>query len=82
MYASPAHPRPTIGRIVLYRSRDGVDMPAIITALVNPGGTDVHLHAFPPPGASPDVLSHEWGTEQAKNPSRPACQSWRWPEHT
>lgn len=57
------------GDIVIYRNRDGVDMPAILTA---PGPREHdgeqrywHLHAFVPPLAHPDAISHEWGAPRA-----------------
>lgn len=70
--------QPSIGRIVIYRNRLGVDMPAIITALGTFPGY-VHLCPFPPPGAAVDILSYEHGTTKA-SPDNPEPESWRWPE--
>jgi hypothetical protein len=71
---------PTIGRIVIYRSRAGVDMPAIITAVTDDPGY-VHLHLFVPPGAQPDILSYEHGTPSEVGVTD-ARGCWRWPERT
>lgn len=74
--------RPTIGRIVIYRSRVGVDFPAIITAV--PGVPDhpfppdegrVHLSVFYPGGLAHDYMVPE-GVEGPS--AEPGC--WRWPE--
>lgn len=72
---------PTIGRIVTYRNRSGVDMPAIITALTD-DPEYVHLQLFVPPGASPDVLSYQHGTARAESgePDELLAGCWRWPE--
>lgn len=70
--------QPSIGRIVIYRSRAGVDMPAIITALAVDEDS-VHLHLFPPPGAAADGLSYEFGTARAEDEQDPALETWRWP---
>ncbi len=69
---------PTVGRIVLYRSRSGVDYAAIITAL---GGADgfVHLHQFPPPGHAEELpVDREWGTPEHDG-DEPLHGTWRWP---
>jgi hypothetical protein len=76
---APSRPQqPSIGRIVIYRNRDGVDMPAIITALTDEPGT-VHLTVFPPPGAGAPILSHQFGTP-LNDAEEPRQQTWRWPE--
>lgn len=54
-----------LGDIVIYRSRSGVDMAAIVTQ-VGISATDgsepyLHLSLFPPPGEAADPLSHQWG---------------------
>jgi len=83
--------KPSVGRIVIYRNRAGVDMPAIITALAEEEGF-VHLHPFPPPGAAPDrQMGGDWGVEHfdvelytgveaAEISARQARGRWRWPE--
>lgn len=90
--AEPRQQQPSIGRIVIYHSRSGVDMPAIITALGEPdwepdpdneGGQRqvwryVHLHLFPPPGEGPDPMSHEHGVRQQG--AYEYSETWRWPE--
>jgi hypothetical protein len=62
-----------VGDIVLYRNREGVDMPAIITALLpaDEDGVvrDVHLHVFVPPGEAPDQISHQFGAHLAEGHS-------------
>lgn len=73
----PVEQKPSVGRIVIYRSREGVDMAAIVTEVMNDDG-DVHLHPFPPPSAGPPVLSYEHGTPQATDTWLDGC--WRWPE--
>lgn len=75
--ATGANPKPSLGRIVLYRNKDDVDMPAIITGLVPLDKTAVHLHLFPPPGVSADVLSYQWGVDQATE--HVLAGRWRWP---
>lgn len=52
---------PQIGDVVLYRSRHGLDMAAIVTAPADQEGHYLHLHLFPPPGEAADYLDHEWG---------------------
>ena len=72
-----------IGRIVIYRSTDGVDMPGIITRHYVRRGNEnyrVALHLFPPPGEGADLLSHEWGVSQAADADQPTPGTWRWPE--
>jgi len=72
---------PSIGRIVVYRNHQGVDMPAIITALTD-DPEYVHLHLFVPPGHQPDVLSYQYGTPRADagEPAELLAGCWRWPE--
>jgi hypothetical protein len=67
---------PSIGRIVTYRTRASVDIPAIITALVDDGPA-AHVTQFPPPGVGADHLSYEWGADYS---AEPADGCWRWPE--
>ena len=71
-------PKPSIGRIVIYRTRDGIDLPAIITALVDTDGRAVHIEQFAPPGVAKDHIGYQWGVEG------PSLESgcWRWPERT
>jgi hypothetical protein len=76
--------RPTIGRIVTYRSRVGVDFPAIITAVPGvpnhpypPAEGHVHLRVFYPGGLSEDYLV----PEGVPGPSD-ENGAWRWPERT
>lgn len=71
---------PTLGRIVIYRSRAGVDMPAIVTGLVEGDPDAVFLEIFPPPGASKDIIDGHWGVVQALYPDRAGPCTWRWPE--
>lgn len=68
--------QPSIGRIVIVRNRDGADIPAIITALID-DGMAVHVQQFVPPGVSPLAASYQWGIDHADEP-RPG--TWRWPE--
>lgn len=73
---------PTIGRIVIYRTRPGLDVPALITAI--PGDADhpcppadghVHLTIFYPGRLAKDYI----GDDGVRGPSREnGC--WRWPE--
>ena len=65
-----------VGDTVLYRSRDGVDMPAIVTQFTD-GEDWAHLRLFPPPAATKDLLDHEWGAPRATNVSEPARGTWR-----
>lgn len=74
--------RPTIGRIVIYRGADGVDSPAIVTALETSGETGVvrpHLHVFWAPGAR-STFEYERGIDQAAPQGDVAPGTWRWPE--
>jgi hypothetical protein len=77
-------PKPSLGRIVIFRDRAGVDMPAIITEVTDPDQGFVHLTAFPPPRAAPVVVfDQEWGwphESQVFGASPTGC--WRWPERT
>ena len=67
--------QPSIGRIVIIRNRDGADIPAIVTAVID--DTAVHVQQFVPPGVAALVPSYEWGVDYAAEP-RPG--TWRWPE--
>jgi hypothetical protein len=69
--------KPTICRMVVYRNREGVDMPAVVTGHDRNG--DPFLHGFPPPGATYDGAHHEWGIRAAQDPATPTPMSWRWP---
>lgn len=69
--------RPDIGDVVLYRSRAGVDMPAIVTAHVVLDERSEHLTLFPPPGEAADVLSNDWGAERAAGDGEPGRRTWR-----
>jgi hypothetical protein len=77
--------KPSIGRIVIYRTRDGVDVPAIITHVIDEGDS-VHLQPFIPPGVAPDTISYQWGVlyETSENlivdDDGHARMAWRWPE--
>lgn len=79
-----------MGRIVVYRTRDGVDVPAIITAVIDEGRGAVHLQPFVPPGVSPDTISYQWGVpyDDPGGHSLPldadgrARACWRWPERS
>lgn len=73
----PTTPKPSIGRIVTYRNRHGVDIPAMITAVIEGDDEAVHLEQFAPPGVSKDALSYQWGVAYAEEPRR---GTWRWPE--
>ena len=84
-------PTPTIGRIVIYRNRAGIDMPAIITGLAqDPAAPQaivgVHLTCFPPPGEAPDYLDPTWGVRYRDDDTHdgPAdlAGRWRWPDRT
>lgn len=74
--------KPSIGRIVIYRSLDGVNCAAIITGLGE--GDRLHLHVFwPPPVCGTRVdpmpaagVPQEWDEE----PGRTPLGCWRWPE--
>ena len=81
-------PKPSVGRIVLYRTMDdSEDQAAIVTALVDTGqpvpllvtsgGDRVHLHVFVPPTGRKDFLHPTFGVPYSSVPS-PGC--WRWPE--
>lgn len=71
--------RPSLCRMVIYRSKHGVDMAAVITGLVQGDDDAVHLHLFPPPGQAADAMSYEWGVAMAE-PDEPRPGTWRWPE--
>lgn len=64
-----------IGDVVIYRNRDGVDMAALVTDLLNDGAA--HLHLFPQPAASRDILSHEWGSPRHEGDGEPRPGTWR-----
>lgn len=66
--------------MVIYRSKHGVDMAAVITGLVKDEDDAVHLHLFPPPGESADAMSYQWGVPMAESPDEPGRGTWRWPE--
>lgn len=66
--------------MVVYRSKDGVDMAAVVTGLVDAEENAVHLHLFPPPGLGADALSYQWGVPMAEDPKDPGRGTWRWPE--
>jgi len=77
-----AEQKPTIGRIVTYRTRaQSFDIPAIITAVIHDHDgqpTDaVHLEQFAPPIAAKDTLSFQWGAPYSREPKN---GHWRWPE--
>ena len=76
------HQHPSIGRIVIYRNRAGIDMPAIVTEVTDPTeGLFVHLHIFPPPGQAADPLTdREWGWPHESQVVGVATGCWRWPE--
>lgn len=68
----PSEPRfvePKIGEIVIYQTRRGTDMPAIVTGLapVDEDGVQraVFLHMFPPPGHAAELFDREWGVPHA-----------------
>ena len=69
---------PELGDVVIYRNSDGVDMPAIVTAVID-GDVDggIHLHPFPPPGSGADILSHQWGVARADEPEEAEPRTWR-----
>lgn len=73
--------QPSIGRIVIYRSRSDVDMAAIVTGLgpVDDDGVQrlAHLQVFPPPGEATELMDREWGVAQS---DKPLPGRWRWPE--
>jgi hypothetical protein len=78
----------SIGRIVIYRTRGGVDVPAIVTAVIDGEAGDVHLHPFVPPGVGADAISYQWGVPfegaegrtLALDEDGHARVAWRWPE--
>lgn len=72
---APKPEQPTIGRIVIYRTKAGADIPAIVTAVIDLEGA-VHLQQFVPPGVGMDAISYEWGVDGPAE--RNGC--WRWPE--
>lgn len=77
--------KPSLCRMVIYRSKFGVDMAAVITGIAPPDSGEkesrnVHLHLFPPPGESADSLSYQWGVPQAEEADDPGLGTWRWPE--
>ena len=89
--AEKAQPqKPSLGRIVIYRTRDGVDVAAIITHVIDENTGDVHLEPFIPPGVAPDAISYQWGVGFEGNTARTvlldedghARTCWRWPERT
>jgi hypothetical protein len=78
---------PSIGRIVIYRTREGVDVPAIITYVIDGDRGDVHLQPFVPPGVAPDTISYQWGVpcETADrvnvfDEDGHSRTAWRWPD--
>jgi hypothetical protein len=82
MSPQPAKPQqPKVADIVLYRSKAGVDMAAIITALGDQDRDGIHrdvqLHVFVPPGEQPDLLSHQWGVHRADPAHAPRPGTWR-----
>lgn len=73
--------KPSIGRIVTYRTLDGYDVPAIITAVPGveghpapPAEGCVHLHVFYPAGLREDYLPARGVPHQA------GPGGWSWPE--
>jgi hypothetical protein len=70
-----------MGRIVIYRNRAGVDMPAIVTQVIeqDKDDPDVHLTPFPPPGEAADPPDRQWGALYDASDD-PLPQTWRWPE--
>ena len=71
--------KPSICRMVIYRDRNGSDMPAVITGVIDADRGDVHLTCFPPPQLPPPALSYEFGTPQHRE-GPPLIDTWRWPE--
>lgn len=85
--SKPTAPKPSIGRIVIVRNHEGVDMPAIITEVADAETEAVHLAAFPPPGEAAPHANHQYGFARAEDdadPDDPAqawrlLNCWRWP---
>lgn len=83
--AEPKFQEPTIGRIVIYTSKMGVDMPAIVTGLP-PADEDgvqrsVFLAMFPPPGHGVEHIDRVWGVPHARGVGPEwFVGRWRWPE--
>lgn len=76
---------PRIADLVVYRSRAGVDMPGIVTALapVDDDGVQraVFLELFPPPGEAKDLIDRQWGVAAARGVGEEwYVQRWRWPD--
>lgn len=69
-------PPPQVGDIVIYRSRDGIDMAALITQFTD-GFDWAHLRLFPPPTEKKDHLDPQWGTSRATDPAEPGRMTWR-----
>ena len=89
MAEKSAPQKPSLGRIVIYRTRDGVDVAAIITHVIDPNKGDVHIHPFIPPGVNPDVISYQYGVPYEAgghtvlmDEDGHARTCWRWPERT
>lgn len=61
------------GRIVLFKSAEGVEMPAIVTHVWNPEGV-VNLAAFPP--HDPDAYARRFTSVPYNEQGFP--YSWRW----
>lgn len=67
-----------IGEGVIYRSKAGVDLAAIITAVVDADEGWVQLEQFPPPGVAADSIDYQWGVPQHVGDREPRRGSWRW----
>lgn len=74
--------KPSIGRIVIYRTRAGVDIAAMVTAVLEDSPDEaVHLKQFPPPSVSADNIDHQFGAPKAVGASElEMLGTWRWPE--
>lgn len=75
--------KPSIGRIVTYRTRAGVDIAALVTAVIDDSPDEaVHLEQFPPPSVSADNISHQFGVPKAAEDATEfqTLETWRWPE--
>lgn len=68
---------PELGEIVIYRSRDGADMPGLITGIANPETGDVHLELFSPPHVRKDILDPSWGAARWDGQGEPGSGTWR-----
>ena len=85
--------QPSVGRVVIYRTKRGVDSPAIITAVhgsahepplqIPPAEGHVHLEIFWPRGTPPDYIN-DGGVPEDTDGVMPGGEHkgghWRWPE--